>query len=226
MTLPFETLDVDRVEARTDERVHALAEFAKQAGDGFWMSLKIQWDRYGRLSDKQWACVEREMGKRAMARKVEAVNTDFQPIAERLAAAGEHLKKPAILLADETGREFRFQFAPATGVNAGWLYVKVRGETDWGWGWAYYAKVNPATGKIMVAARYQDWLNAAQFAALMKGVMGDGIEVALRNYGRVTNNCGLCGRQLTEEVSVKSGVGPICAQRFGIDRAAIIENDQ
>ena len=37
----------------------------------------------------------------------------------------------------------------------------------------------------------------------------------MTSYGKATGYCCVCGRELTNEVSVKNGIGPICAERFG-----------
>lgn len=38
---------------------------------------------------------------------------------------------------------------------------------------------------------------------------------AARAYGLSTGTCGLCGRELTDPISVKHGVGPVCANKWG-----------
>ena len=38
----------------------------------------------------------------------------------------------------------------------------------------------------------------------------------LELFGKLTGSCCICGRTLTNEESVIRGIGPICAQRFGI----------
>lgn len=35
-------------------------------------------------------------------------------------------------------------------------------------------------------------------------------------------NCGRCGRQLTDPVSIATGIGPDCAEQMGIDRTAMM----
>lgn len=37
---------------------------------------------------------------------------------------------------------------------------------------------------------------------------------ALVAYGKATNNCGLCGRPLKDEVSVRFSIGPVCLKRY------------
>lgn len=44
-------------------------------------------------------------------------------------------------------------------------------------------------------------------------------EDALRRYGVELGRCGVCGRTLTDETSRAAGIGPDCADRFGIDRS-------
>lgn len=38
---------------------------------------------------------------------------------------------------------------------------------------------------------------------------------AASNYGKKTGKCSCCGRELTDPVSVKMGIGPICAEKWG-----------
>ena len=39
---------------------------------------------------------------------------------------------------------------------------------------------------------------------------------AIVEFGRQTGKCGICNRKLTDPVSVKNGIGPICQERFGL----------
>ena len=36
-----------------------------------------------------------------------------------------------------------------------------------------------------------------------------------REHGRLTGQCSICGRRLTDPVSVERGIGPICIDRWG-----------
>ncbi len=38
----------------------------------------------------------------------------------------------------------------------------------------------------------------------------------LRAYGLMTGSCSICGRKLTDPVSVAEGIGPVCAKRLGV----------
>ena len=39
---------------------------------------------------------------------------------------------------------------------------------------------------------------------------------AARLYGQETGQCACCGRELTRKDSIDRGIGPICAERFGL----------
>lgn len=38
-------------------------------------------------------------------------------------------------------------------------------------------------------------------------------------YGRLTSRCGICGKGLVDPISIRTGIGPICAERFGFSFA-------
>jgi hypothetical protein len=40
-------------------------------------------------------------------------------------------------------------------------------------------------------------------------------------YGGVARCCGICGRDLDNEISKAAGIGPICATKFGFPRPTI-----
>jgi hypothetical protein len=208
MTVVFETLHVDE----TNPLAPALKAFAEKSD--FFAKLLVDYTHYKYLSPKQWACVEREIAKSAPLKA-----NLFSEIGERLLhARDEHgMKKPAIKLNDGGAGEYRFSLAPP-GVNTGYVYVKTQGETEYGYGWVYLGKIHPHTGEVSI----WNWDEKKLFLSRMEAVLADGLDAALRDYGLSTGNCGCCGRQLTEDLSVKSGVGPVCATRYNIDRDAIV----
>ena len=93
--------------------------------------------------------------------------------------------------------------APLNGRNAGALYVKDE-ETD-----AYLGKI---VGNQFLASREatSDTLQRLKLIAV------DPTAAAIR-YGRRTGRCGCCGRTLVDPVSIRSAVGPICADKWGLD---------
>ena len=90
--------------------------------------------------------------------------------------------------------------APDNGANAGALYVKVDGE--------YAGKVKE--GKWFgIRTAPEGIINKLQEIA------ANPLESAVA-YGRKTGNCACCGRELTRHDSIERGIGPICAERFGL----------
>jgi len=101
--------------------------------------------------------------------------------------------------------KFRFEDlvisrAPDTGANAGALYVKVDGE--------YAGKVKEGQWFGLSTAP-QDTLSKLQQIA------NSPLDSAVA-YGRKTGSCAMCGRSLTVHASIERGIGPICAERFGL----------
>jgi len=212
MTAVFETLAVDE----TNPLAPALAAFAETKP--FFANLLVDYTHYKYLSPKQWACVEREIAKSAPPKA-----NIFAEIGAKLThARDEHgMKKPAIKLSDGGAGEYRFSLAPP-GVNTGYVYVKTQGETEYGYGWVYLGKIHPTTGEVSI----WNFDEKKLFLSRMETVLADGLDAALRDYGLSTGTCGCCGRQLTEDLSVKSGVGPVCATRYNIDRDAIVASNE
>ena len=58
-----------------------------------------------------------------------------------------------------------------------------------------------------------EWVYAPSVAKNLRHSERMEIE-GLKNYGKETGRCILCGRELTNPVSVEQGIGPICAGRY------------
>jgi hypothetical protein len=91
--------------------------------------------------------------------------------------------------------------APAKGKNAGHLYVKVDGT--------YAGKVDPA-GKF-----HKAWKTDISVEADLKKIAADPAKEA-RLYGLRTKRCACCGIELTDPKSIERGIGPICAEKWGL----------
>lgn len=90
--------------------------------------------------------------------------------------------------------------APMSGRNAGALYVV--SEDD-----VYLGKI--FQGKFITSRDCTDAVRD-QVIELIKDPAA-----AAKAYGLRTGSCCICGRELTDPVSVAQGIGPICAGRFG-----------
>lgn len=136
------------------------------------------------------AKVEETRKRKAEEAKASAPKFDLSPIREMFDAAGAHIQRPTY-----RAEGLVISLAPATGMNAGALYIKT---PDGGY-----------LGKLVGTAYIGD--PCAQ-EALAK-IAENPADAAVR-YGRETGTCACCGRALTDPISIQAGIGPICAARF------------
>lgn len=166
----------------------------------FAASLMRAADRYGSLTVNQKAAVERCMAKAAAAKapgKVVAVDKLLAAF-ETAQAAGS--KRPIMRF-----EAFRASLAPATGKNPGAVYIK------------NYA--NEYLGKIAGGEFRKAFACDAVTEAAVVETMADPLAAAIA-YGKRMGDCSICGRTLSDPVSVAAGIGPICAAKFGLVRSA------
>jgi len=156
--------------------------------------------KYGSLTEKQLAaairCMEKDSPKVKEVAKAVApdVATD-KLMAAFNAASASGLKRPKLRF-----EGFEATLAPKSGKNPGAVYVK-NGVT-------YLGKVQD--GKFFAA---RDCMT--DVAEAVSEAMGDPLAAAIA-YGKAHGACSCCGRLLTDPVSVSRGIGPICAERFGL----------
>lgn len=163
--------------------------------------------QYGTLTERQHATVtrlrladaERLAAFRAAdaARLANAPAVNVDRISEAFAhAQGKGIKKPRMILDG-----FKISLAPATGRNAGALYVVRKADDQY-------------LGKIMdgrfTRVRECDDATETHVVRIIADPKGEAIA-----YGQRTGQCCICGRELTNHASIDAGIGPICAERFG-----------
>lgn len=56
-------------------------------------------------------------------------------------------------------------------------------------------------------------LNASKRAEILTAIAAD-VRAASARYGKALGACGVCGRTLTDEVSIAKGIGPVCEKRL------------
>lgn len=168
----------------------------------FAQSLAGSIDRYGSLTEKQQAAAERMMAttienkKKRDAEKADAPVVDLTGIRMAFEVAGGALKKPTY-----RAEGLKITMAPASGRNPGALYVaRIDGDD-------YQGKIID-TKFHGVRSASDDTLDA------LLRISRDPKEAAIK-FGRVTGTCCCCGRELTNAESIKAGIGPICAGRWG-----------
>ncbi len=94
----------------------------------------------------------------------------------------------------------RFTLAGDDSRNAGYLYVKAAGE--------YAGKISP-TG-VFSAAHTATPEHCDEIVRVAR----DPLAAAVK-HGHESGHCAICSRALSDPESVKRGIGPICAERFG-----------
>ena len=163
--------------------------------------------KYGELTERQEAAVRNAAAKSA-ARKLQwaadraerdagAAVLSLDKIRTGFDSAVRFLKRPKLRIAD-----IQFSLAPATGRNAGCIYV-VRANDD-----TYLGKITQddkfITSRDCTAADSETVARVAADPA-----------AAATAHGHEFGNCSCCGRELTNPESVARGIGPICAERWG-----------
>lgn len=157
--------------------------------------------KYGDLTENQLAackrCIAARQGSReaAQARAAGAPEISVGKIEDAFTAARSNgIKRPKLNLG-----AFRFSMAPASGKNAGSIYVK-QGED-------YLGRVTE--GKFYATRECGD-----DRRANIVNVASDPAAAA-KAFGQRTGQCSCCGRELTNGISIDLGIGPICAEKYG-----------
>lgn len=162
---------------------------------------------YGSLTEKQHAAVtrlrladEQRTAQRAVEAAQRAENAPVVTLAKIedafSTAIGKGIKRPKLRL-----DTFKFSLAPATGRNAGAIYVVDAAEGQ------YLGKI--ADGKFLRVRECNDDQEQRIVAAAADP------HAAAIAYGQRTGNCCICDRELTNHASIDAGIGPICAGRMG-----------
>lgn len=172
--------------------------------NSFAMSLLQQYTQRGSLSEKQVAAARRMIAKvaqtkvdREQSREDATVQVDLSAIRTLFDGAfAKGLKRPTYRAEDLV-----ISRAPDSGINAGALYVKTIHDE-------YQGKL---VGSTFHPARDVRTITATR----LQTIAADPREAAVR-YGRATGSCSCCGRELTKQVSIDAGIGPICASKWGL----------
>jgi hypothetical protein len=167
----------------------------------FAVSLREAARKFGHLTDNQLSaarrCIEKLAAAQASAqdRRDNAPTIDLGKVGLALSTAVTNgLRHPKLRL-----DKFTFSLAPATGKNAGAVYVKT--------GEQYLGKL--AEGRFF-GTRECD----SETESKLLSTVADPFAAAVA-HGKLTGNCSCCGRDLTNEASVALGIGPICRGKFG-----------
>lgn len=161
--------------------------------DNFAASLLKSLNQWGSLSEKQIAAVQRIID--ADKNKVVIDLTRIHGLFDSAKTNGA--KKPVIRIDG-----LKLSLAPLSGKNAGCIYVKDNhGE--------YLGKITEE-GKFF-GMRSAPADTEKRLVELAKDPRG-----AMVKFGQITGQCSCCGRELTNKASIELGIGPICAEKFGV----------
>ena len=192
------------IKAFAEANPDMFADLCRRATE-FTASLHDQLMARGSLSERQIAAWNRGWEKLQAARAARAAETqnkggeaDLSRIREMFeAATASGFKKPVY-----RAEGLKITLAPATGRNAGCLYV-VEIEDD-----SYQGKMDGVTFKAVRDTR-------ADTLSRLQAIAANPMEAAVR-YGRKTGRCSCCGRELNNKISVEMGIGPVCREKWGL----------
>lgn len=167
-------------------------------------SLLSQWDRTGRLSDKQWRWVGILAGTDSTPA---GIASGLAPILTMLQTAAQKVQRPRLIfrgVIDGRGDV-------VIKLNTRGRYEGEAHTTD---GQPY--GFNKYFGRITAQGAFhpgRDLTPAVR--TFLEALAASPAEVA-GTYGRQSGECCFCARELTDERSTQVGYGPVCAGNYGL----------
>jgi len=205
----------DWLNANEDVKDYLKTEAAKDNQyAGFSKSMLEALYKYGALTPKQEAAVRSGMARKAgwaEKNKVDAAarnertadaSLDLSGLLNAFATAVSNgLKAPKLTVGG-----LLITRAKDHSRNPGYLYVNTVGDYN---DRIYLGKISPA-GEFFAGRDCTDDI----FKEVVK-LSGD-VLAAAQAHGALTGNCSMCNRELTNELSVELGIGPICRSKWGL----------
>jgi len=183
-----------------------------ERGSNFYGKLLSDLEQWGTLKDYRVESIRKDMegdearlqefrAKRDAEAATKSGDVGVERINALFAKAAEKLKAPIF-------RTEHLTIKPAKR-QPGVLYVTDKRVDDPNGGKAGYV------GKI-VGGKFEARREAmADTLAILCEIAADPLESAVK-YGRATGVCGCCGRALSDPASVAAGIGPVCAENWGL----------
>lgn len=187
-----------------EEAVSELIKVAEE-GNEFALSLLIRERQNEYMSDSQvsWVYKLAQDSLDAKMPKSEKLTQDASNILGSLVEASvQGIKRPMLRLRSESGAKVNIKFM-TKGKNAGGAWVMVNGDLF---------------GKIDDQGQFDCYEKNAQSRSDWMSWIAEvnaNVHQAISQYGKQTGSCGCCGRTLTDPISVRLGIGPICLDRYG-----------
>lgn len=174
----------------------------------FARSLVTNFNKYGRLSDRQMYFVEQIIARAEAPVQAApaAVQLSVAAIQAMFEKAAQKLRRVKISLKDSSGQKVVFKKAGPMSKYAGQIMI-----TDGGpFGAALFFGRIDTEGNFMATSRATDSVKTLvqEFAVNPEDVAG--------KYGRLTGACCFCSKSLDDQRSLAVGYGPVCAKHFGL----------
>jgi hypothetical protein len=169
------------------------------AGFNFADSLGRQVNEKGKLSVPQIEAARRCAMRAAETQRIaaSAPPAEVALLEQSFATAKENgLKHPKMRIGN-----LKFNLAGPKSRNQGAIYAK---DTDTG---VYLGKF---AGGLFTRSRDCTDEQQAKLIGIAKDPLG-----SLIAHGKLTGNCGICSLPLSDPKSVKRGIGPVCAAKYG-----------
>jgi len=157
-------------------------------------------NKFGSLTEKQFATVQRLTAQSA-ERKATRVESAPVVTVGAIEVAFNKAKEAGIKFPKLRLDTFVFSPAGENSKNAGAIYIKNKEDG------VYLGKV--AGGRLFTS---RDCTTEA--SERIVAVASDPKQAAVA-YGQKFGKCAICARQLTDADSIKLGIGPICAEKYG-----------
>lgn len=101
----------------------------------------------------------------------------------------------------------------AASVSGKLRFLKVDNVTEGKWAGYVFAKVQAGDMDYRLGMQPPKGMYSGKSVDYLKVIAADP-KAASALYGVSTGSCGVCGRTLTDEVSLERGIGPICFKSF------------
>lgn len=225
----FKTSPADRAKARASAQRRAEAKADAQAAqaqawkeanpaEAAWMdsnagsfefarAMVEALNKFGSLTERQMQTVQRltvQSAERQAARATEqAARAESAPVVTvgAIEVAFNNAKQAGIKFPKLRLDTFVFSPAGENSKNAGAIYIKNKEDG------VYLGKV--AGGRLFTS---RDCTTEA--SERIVAVASDPKQAAVA-YGQKFGKCAICARQLTDADSIKLGIGPVCAEKYG-----------
>lgn len=202
-----ERAKLDKKKAAFQEQNPGLVEFLREncKWSDFFGSLLDSFGQHGGLTENQVRAARASMEKIIQSRKEQEQAREEKRVVVDLATIKEMFNKAVSSGLKRTkyrAEGLELTRAPDTGRNPGAIYVNRIEDGE------YVGKVINGKFEPVRSTVEEDKLAILRIAENPR-------EAAVR-WGKQTGTCSCCGRELTNAASIALGIGPICADKWGL----------